>query len=121
MTGKFTNWIFVIGWAGLIFFLSHQPDLKSGLPNLYDFVLRKGAHITEYFVLALLLARALKSQGLSHNRILFWTAVLALLYAVSDEYHQRFIAQRQGMPRDVLIDGIGVALAILAKRRSVVK
>ncbi|MBI5103954.1 MAG: hypothetical protein HZB46_03005 [Solirubrobacterales bacterium] len=42
----------------LIFFLSAQPDLSSGLGS-WDLVLRKLAHMTEYGVLFLLWWRAL--------------------------------------------------------------
>lgn len=62
MNKKIKNWVFVFLWAGLIFFLSHQPDLRSGLPGQWDFILRKLAHITEYAILTLLLIKALENH-----------------------------------------------------------
>ncbi|OGS46261.1 MAG: hypothetical protein A2539_02725 [Elusimicrobia bacterium RIFOXYD2_FULL_34_15] len=105
-------WLPVFIWCCLIFYLSDIPGLESGL-GLYDFVLRKGAHITEYFVLTLLLYRAFrKSFFLSFSAIIFWSSFLSFLYAVSDEFHQTFIPNRDGNYGDVLIDAIGILLAI---------
>ncbi|MFH1671462.1 MAG: VanZ family protein [Candidatus Portnoybacteria bacterium] len=108
---KTKNWILVILWAGVIFFFSHQPDLKSDLPNQWDFILRKLAHIAEYAVLTFLLVRALGNYQINKSKLILWSFFLAILYAVSDEYHQTFILGREGAIRDVLIDSIGVVLA----------
>lgn len=99
------TWLLVIAWMGLIFYLSHQPNLKSGFPTPIDFILRKIAHITEYAILCFLLIRATNEKK--------WSFLIAFLYACSDEYHQVFIFGRQGSPRDILIDSIGIILATL--------
>ena len=91
----------------LIFALSATPDLSSGL-GTWDLVLRKLAHITIFGVLWLTVARA------ARWRRPVVTAVVALLYAVSDEVHQSFVEGRHGSPVDVLIDAAGIGLAILA-------
>ena len=111
MKEKIKKWGLVFLWAGLIFFLSHQPGLKSGLSNEWDFILRKLAHISEYFVLTLLLINALKQYRLSKKKIIILSVFLAFTYACSDEYHQTFIIAREGTVRDVLIDSGGMALA----------
>jgi VanZ family protein len=51
-------WLPVVIWAGFIFYLSSVPNLKTNLK--YDFILRKTAHIAEYFILTLLLRIAIK-------------------------------------------------------------
>lgn len=89
---------------GLIFFLSAQPDLNSGLGTL-DTVLRKLAHMTEFGLLWLLWLRAL---GFRRPAL---AATIAIAYAITDELHQRGIGGRVGSPRDVLIDTAGVAIA----------
>ena len=94
---------------GVIFWLSAQPDLSSGL-GAWDTVLRKAAHMLEYGVLWLLWRRALGSGSSA------LAAAIAIAYAVSDEYHQSFVEGRVGSPVDVLIDASGVALAMLAVR-----
>ena len=92
---------------GLIFFLSAQPSLTSGLGDL-DLLLRKLAHMTEFGVLALLWWRALNSAPAG--------AMIAIVYAITDEFHQTFVSGRHGTPVDVLIDAVGVGLGILAWR-----
>ncbi len=101
-------WLPVILWAGLIFYLSNQPGLKSGLEWPYDFILRKAAHITEFAILFLLLERAFANQNLSTKKALFWAFVSTILYAASDEFHQSFVAQRMASLSDVAIDSFGV-------------
>jgi VanZ family protein len=91
---------------GLIFFLSAQPDLSSGLGDL-DLFLRKAAHMTEYGLLALLWWRALRTRSP-------WpAAAIAVAYATTDEWHQTFVTGRHGTPVDVVIDATGVVLAIV--------
>jgi VanZ family protein len=93
----------------VIFFLSAQPDLNSGL-GTWDTVLRKLAHMTEYGLLWWLWWRALGFRA---------TAVavaIAVVYAATDEYHQTFVEGRHGSPVDVAIDCAGIALAWIAVR-----
>ncbi len=110
MSLKVKNWVLVFIWASFIFFLSHQPFLKSGLPSQWDFILRKIAHISEYAILTWLLIRALKEYGLTNRKILILAISLSFLYAFSDEYHQTFIFGRQGAFRDVFIDSVGILI-----------
>lgn len=102
-----------LGLMAVIWILSAQPDLSSGLQQ--DFVLRKAAHVTEFAVLTLLWARAL--AGLlaeARRRAAPWAgAAIALLWAAVDERHQHFVAGRVGSVRDVAIDAIGIAIAVL--------
>lgn len=100
-------WVPVVVWAGLIFFLSGIADLKTELKA--DFVLRKVAHSLEYMMLTFLLFRAFKgSFSLNPIRLYFYSGVLSLLYALSDEFHQAFIPGRYGSLGDVLIDATGI-------------
>ena len=92
----------------VIFALSAQPDLNSGLGG-WDTLLRKLAHMAEYGLLFLLWLRALQRPG--------WAAAITLAYAVSDEVHQSFVEGRVGSPVDVLIDAAGVAIAFAVWRR----
>ena len=98
-----------VALMGVIFFLSAQPDLNSGLGN-WDTVLRKGAHMLEFALLWLLWWRAL---GYGSK---LPAAVIALTYAATDELHQHFVEGRVGSPVDWVIDATGVGLAILAVR-----
>ena len=104
------TWLPVIVWMGIIFTLSHQPSLHSGLDNWLDFILRKIAHITEYGILCFVLIRALKAHTQIDKKTIVICALLALLYAVSDEYHQTFVFGRHGSLRDIAIDSIGILI-----------
>lgn len=99
----------------LIFALSAQPDLSSGLGTI-DLIGRKLVHMAEYGLLWWLWLRALGGE-----RPLA-AAVLAIAYAASDEYHQTFVDGRHGAPLDVAIDAAGVAVAwalsVRARRRA---
>lgn len=100
-------WLPVAFWMIIIFYLSGKPDLSSGLPHFYDWILRKAAHITEYFILTSLLYRALK-QNFNSRLSLLIAIFAALFYAFSDEYHQIFVGGRFGSIKDVGIDSIGI-------------
>ncbi len=96
----------------VIFFLSAQPDLSSGL-GAWDTVLRKLGHMAAFGLLWWLWWRAL---GFGSRAAI--AAAIALAYAVSDEFHQTFVDGRVGSPVDVGIDATGIALAYLAVRLS---
>ena len=97
---------------GVIYLLSAQPDLDSGLGTL-DFVLRKLAHATEYALLTILWAWALRPATRWNVPA---AAAITILYAASDEFHQTFVEGRHGTPTDILVDAAGVVIAITLLR-----
>jgi len=99
-----TVWLPVFAWAAVIFAFSSIPSLSSGL-GVWDTVLRKCAHVTEYAVLGALLYRALGREALA--------LAVGIAYAATDELHQHFIRGRHASPVDVAIDAVGVALGML--------
>lgn len=103
-TDALRRWFPLLAWMALIFYFSHQP--KGSLPSygVWDMLVKKGAHMVAYAVLALLARRA----GLR----LVPAALLAALYAASDEFHQTFIPGRNGSVADIVIDLVGVALGL---------
>lgn len=98
----------------VIFFLSAQPNLNSGL-GVVDTILRKLVHAGEYGLLAFLLVRALRTTTLRDSALPLAFA-LSVGYAATDEFHQTFVDGRHGTPVDVGIDAIGAALALLGIR-----
>ena len=98
----------------LIWFLSSQPDLTTGL-GLADLIGRKIIHALSFALLALLWWRALR-EPLSGAAIPA-AAAISLCYAAVDEYHQTFVAGRIGSPVDVAIDAVGVAGVVLCLLR----
>lgn len=105
-------WLPVFLWMGVIFYFSSIPDLTPGFETHARNVLTsKIAHITEYAILTLFLLRAVKRQyPLPLQMILQIIFLVALLYAISDEYHQLFVHGREGTFRDIMIDSIGITL-----------
>jgi VanZ family protein len=102
---------------GVIFALSAQPDLSSGLGTL-DTILRKLAHMAEYGLLVLLWWRPLRHVT-SERAAVGLALAIALVYAGTDELHQSFVEGRHGTPVDVLIDAVGMAaVAALLLRRA---
>ena len=101
-------WLPVIVWAAVIFAFSSIPSLGTGL-GVWDTILRKGAHMTEYAILGVLLLRALGRE--------LPALALGAAYAVTDEIHQHFVSGRHASPVDVLIDTAGVAIGIFLVSR----
>src|ERR687888_1073852 len=99
-----TVWLPVLVWAAVIFTFSSIPSLSSGL-GVWDTVLRKCAHVTEYAVLGALLYRAFEREAPA--------LAAGIAYAATDELHQHFVRGRHGAPVDVAIDAVGVALGML--------
>lgn len=80
-----------------------------------DFVVvRKIAHLTEYFLLGFLLINLWASDKKDINyKYVIVAIVIACLYAGSDEYHQTLIDGRSGEIKDVIIDTTGASLGSL--------
>jgi VanZ family protein len=106
------RWLPVLVWAGVIFAFSSIPSLNSGL-GTWDYVLRKGAHMTEYAILAVLFVRATGSFR--------WAFALTVLYAASDEVHQLFVRGRHGSPVYVAIDAAGALIGLSLLRSTMAK
>ena len=113
-----SSWIPFLVWAGIIFYLSSIPHVNSGL-GIWDFVLRKLAHMTEYSGLFLLFARAAHRTWArwSSKRIITIGLIFCLLYALSDEYHQSFVPGRDASLKDVTIDFVSSVLAVILYRQ----
>jgi len=104
-------WLPVLFWCAGIYYLSSIPGLRSDFPDNWDLVLRKIAHISEYAILTFLFFRA-AAQNIGKRRAIAYAALFALTFALSDEYHQTFIAGRSGNGVDVTIDSLGIFLSV---------
>lgn len=88
-----------------------NPDDKiASIVEELNKPLRKYAHATVYFVLALLLINALTVSNISIKKTLVITLIVCFLYACADEYHQTFVKGRTGQFSDVLIDTTGALI-----------
>ncbi|MDD5542381.1 MAG: VanZ family protein [Acidobacteriia bacterium] len=125
-------WGPVLLWMAFIFWMSTgefttentsrfiEPFLRFLLPGaaphtivvIHGFI-RKCGHVTEYFVLGLLLFRAFRGDSKDQTdwRWAAWAVVVLILYASSDEFHQSFVPGRTASPIDVGIDTVGGVIA----------
>ena len=129
----------------VIFYMSAQPgDESSGLSfevsrllaigydkitgkqmsydKLLEFIVfihpyvRKAAHMTEYFLLAMCVGLPLYVYRIRGLKLMLLTALICVSYAALDEYHQTFVYGRCGTYKDVLIDSVGVFIGSITVR-----
>lgn len=98
------NEAFELHWSG--------SDIEYYIGRIHHPV-RKLAHMTEYFLLAVSVSFPLYVYGIRG----LWLPVLAggfcVGFAALDEYHQSFVAGRGPSGRDVGIDSIGILAGVL--------
>jgi VanZ family protein len=76
--------------------------------------IRKAGHLTEYFILSLLVLRGIRGGNRATRLRLAWalaTIAVVACYASLDEFHQSFVPGRTAAVSDVLLDTIGGATA----------
>lgn len=139
---KVIGWILLISWMSFIFYMSNQVgevsssqsdfvvyifnlvglDLNSYFGELATFIVRKGAHFTEYMILYFLTINVLKYY-LKSRTIYLYSLLIVFGYACTDEIHQLFVPGRAGMFKDVLIDTSGglVGMCIVCLKNILVK
>lgn len=128
-------WIAVGIWMIVIFFFSAQTGALSGdtsgsitrwlVEHIYigfndlstieqdsimaivHTVIRKGAHFSEFAVLAILISNAIKRYNLKNYLKWILPVCASAFYAVTDEIHQYFVPDRACRFFDVMIDTSG--------------
>ena len=109
-TGSFLKWL---RWL--------FPDASDHTLNVIHFTVRKASHFTEYAIFAWLAARAFRTstRDVLRQRWFLISLLLVMAYALSDEFHQSFVATRTASIYDSAIDTAGglTALIIVWLRR----
>lgn len=109
---KYEKWLLLIFWAGIIYFLSSRQLAFIAATDNWELWIRKLGHMFVFGILAFLIFRVLQYTEKRHVYWnLAWAFVFAVLYAISDEYHQSLVPGRFGTYQDVLIDTIGIIIA----------
>lgn len=104
----------MVVWMAAIFLASATPARELPRFGSFDFVVKKAGHAVAYALLALLLQRALGRKATQASAA--W--LVAVIYALLDEFHQSFVPGRHPSVVDAfLFDGVGAALALLLSRR----
>jgi VanZ family protein len=110
--GRLDLWAPPLVLMAVIFALSAQPDLSTGL-GVWDTIARKLVHMGEYALLCFLWWRALRTVVAARAAVALAFCV-TVAYAATDELHQGSVQGRHGTPVDVGIDAVGAAAAALA-------
>lgn len=90
----------------------NEPDRIQTL-SVVDHIVRKTAHFIEYAVLAAALAFHFTSWGVGLRKRFWLSAFITSVYAMTDEYHQTFVAGRSGQVSDVVLDTCGGITGVL--------
>jgi VanZ family protein len=125
-------WLPVIFWMCFIFWMSTEtfssentfswietvlrflvPEISHQDMGLIHALIRKAAHVIEYFILGLLLFQAFNSGSTAgwNWRWSFFAVIVVVLWASIDELHQSFVPTRTGSLLDVGIDIAGGILS----------
>lgn len=113
----FFDWLPLFLWMGWIYWISARPATphpghKLGVSDdLFDY----SAHAFTFGLLTILVWRALRKRpnaaSTASLHAIWLSAIIAALYAVSDEVHQSFVPGRWAKVEDWLADMAGVLLA----------
>lgn len=94
------------------------PNMSEERVELIHHIVRKTAHFTEYAVLGFLSWRVVLLEpafrAFSLRRRCWFVLLFCMLYASTDEFHQRFVPDRQPAVQDVLLDTCGSGFALMA-------
>ncbi len=77
---------------------------------------RKGAHVTEYMLLAMSVSLPLYVYRIRGIGLTLFAGGFCVIFACLDEYHQSFVAGRVSDPHDILIDSIGILIGVILIR-----
>ncbi len=140
---KFITGVLVIVWMAVIFAFSAQDATESSRTSQsvsyriakwqdrffhqgkteeellqqaegMQLIIRKGAHMSEYALLAMLLGVHLGCYPFPKRKAFLLAFGITVCYAASDEFHQVFVPGRAGRLTDVGIDSIGGLAGSLA-------
>lgn len=92
--------------------LNWEEERIEKIADTIEFPVRKAAHMTEYAILGCLFLGSFIAWNTCWKRKVVLAQLATLCYAASDEFHQTFVAGRDGSLRDVLIDGAGCLIAL---------
>jgi VanZ family protein len=96
----------------IIFLLSSLPSDRIPYYGAVDTFVKKGGHAIGYGLLGLSYFYALPKRLSKFYRVIT-ALMMAILFALSDEYHQSFVQGRSSSLGDVFIDGIGAMIALV--------
>lgn len=87
-------------------------ELSCAADGIHHYV-RKAAHMTEYFLLAVAISFPLYVYGVRGIWLMILAGIVCVGFAGLDEYHQSFVDSRTPSVKDVGIDSIGAMIGVL--------
>lgn len=111
MTGLLWRWGPVVGWLGVIWYMSSLSGSQEHVVTRGSLVFSTAGHAGEYGLLGALLGRALPQV-----RGVRWVAVwlVITLWGVTDEFHQSFVPERDVELYDVMVDSLAGGAGLIA-------
>lgn len=106
----------IVEVAGELLGADFEPWEIESLANRFHGPVRKIAHMTEYFALAVSVAFPLYVYGLRGILLMIVAGLFCVGFACADEYHQSMVAGRSPSEKDVMIDSIGIFCGIIFTR-----
>lgn len=106
----------IVEVSGEILSADLEASEIDALAVRFESVVRKLAHMTEYFALAVAVAFPLYVYGMRGFLLMLCAGLICVAFACGDEYHQSLVVGRNPSKRDVLIDSFGVFLGIILVR-----
>lgn len=77
-----------------------------------DPYIRKIAHYSIYTLGGVLIVCFMNTYKISYRKKIVYSQIIGSMYAITDEFHQLFVAGRSAEFKDVFLDSIGVATGI---------
>lgn len=107
----FRNWVPVIIWCLIIFYLSSRPNLEIPIKLSY---IDLGGHAAFYALLALLLGRAVQLKNRSSKlKYSFAVIISATIYGAFNEVYQSYIPTRDPSLADEIANLAGACIGVL--------
>ena len=95
-------------------FRSWFPWLAREEVSNFVIIVRKTAHVIGYFVGEILIFRAVKETKVIKKRPFVFTFCFTVLIAGVDELYQHSLPHRTSSIYDVLLDSVGISVALLS-------
>lgn len=106
----------IVEIGGQILDADLQPWEIENYAHRFHGPIRKIAHMTEYFALAVSMSFPLYVYGLRGIWLMLVAGILCVGFACGDEYHQSLVAGRSPSKKDVAIDSFGIFWGIVLVR-----
>jgi VanZ family protein len=106
------RWGPAVALMSIIFIASATPGTDMPGFGIWDLFVKKGGHMLGYAMLAVAYFHALKKDQGPVRRQYILAFCLAVFYAATDEWHQRFVPGRSPSLGDVGIDASGAFVGL---------